>query len=174
MGSGVLVSVIITTYNSVEKLIMALYSVLNQTWQDMEVLVCDDGSTDETGKKIKEISYADDRIHYIGVEHSGRTSALKNIGIKNAKGEWLAFLNDDDIWNPTKLEAQIHVLEKSGLRACCTNAFLYRKGENSGKRCFSGDEDVSYSYKDLIRNNPVIYSSMMVRSRRWVIHGLPQ
>ncbi len=61
-----------------------------------------------------------------------------------------------------KLEAQLFALEKSGLKACCTNAFFYEGGKNTGKRYISDEEDRIYSFKDIIRGNPVICSSMMI------------
>ena len=156
------VSVIIPTHNREDILMRTIFSVQKQTERNTEILICDDGSTDRTKERVEKLCESDTRIRYIDCGHNGRPAIPRNIGIREAKGEWLAFLDDDDLWNPVKLEVQLHELEKSGLKACCTNAFLYEDGKNTGKRYFPGEEDRIYSFKDIIRVNPVICSSMMI------------
>lgn len=156
------VSVIIPTHNREDILMRTIFSVQKQTEKNIEILVCDDGSTDRTKESVEKCSESDPRIRYISCGHNGRPAIPRNIGIREAKGEWLAFLDDDDLWNPVKLEAQLYALEKSGSKACCTNAFLYEDGKNTGKRYFPGEEDKVYGFKDIIRANPVICSSMMI------------
>ncbi len=97
------VSVIIPTYNSAEYITEALDSVFAQTYKNYEVIVIDDGSTDNTKDVLKPYM---SRIKYIYKENGGVSSA-RNVGIKNAEGEYIAFLDSDDIWLPEKLERQI-------------------------------------------------------------------
>ena len=97
-----LVSVIVPTYNREKYITLALDSILSQTFKDYEILVIDDGSTDNTKEALK--SYMD-KIHYIYQNNAG-VSAARNAGIRIAKGEWLAFLDSDDEWNPTYLWRQ--------------------------------------------------------------------
>lgn len=108
MGKEVKVSVVIPTYNSVRFVTEAIDSVLNQTFQDFEILVVDDGSKDETGEVLAE-KYGDS-IRYLYKENGGVSSA-RNYGIENAKGKYIAFLDADDVWMPEKLGKQIAVME---------------------------------------------------------------
>ncbi len=99
------VSVVITAYNYAQYLSGAIDSVLAQTYQDVEIIVVDDGSTDDTATIISPY-LKDSRIQYIWKKNGGQASA-KNRGIKEAKGKYIAFLDADDIWFPIKLERQI-------------------------------------------------------------------
>ncbi len=97
------VSVIIPTYNREKFVAKAIESVLNQTFNDIEVIVVDDGSTDGTRWTLERYK---DKIHYVYQENAG-VSAARNTGIEAAKGEWLAFLDSDDEWTPEYLAKQI-------------------------------------------------------------------
>jgi len=105
------VSVIIPTYNRQKLLPKAIKSVLNQTFKNFELIIVDDGSTDNTKEIIKEFQKRDPRIKYIWQENFGAPAGPKNTGIKNSKGEYIAFLDDDDEWLPEKLEKQIELFE---------------------------------------------------------------
>lgn len=94
-------SVIIPTYNSKFSLIKAVNSVLAQSFEDFEILIIDDGSTDETDKYINEIK--DVRISYEWQSNSGGPASPRNRGIAKAKGKWICFLDADDYWCPEKL-----------------------------------------------------------------------
>ena len=109
------VSVIIPTYNSAKYLVEAVDSVLAQTFRDFEVLVIDDGSTDDTEAVMREYASS---VRYIKQENRG-VSRARNRGIEESRGRWVAFLDADDTWRPNKLERQALALEKhSGYRAC--------------------------------------------------------
>ncbi|MDR8393380.1 glycosyltransferase family 2 protein [Aliifodinibius sp. S!AR15-10] len=115
-----LVSVIIPTYNRSKLLKRAIDSVLQQTYSHLECLVVDDASTDNTNEVIAE--YEDERIIYIRHNENKHVSVARNTGIKHAGGKYLAFLDDDDEWLPSKLEKQVQVFEsvdsKVGLIYC--------------------------------------------------------
>lgn len=169
-----LVSVIIPTYNRCEYLIKTISSVQRQTIRDIEILVCDDGSTDRTKEMVEGLAEKDNRIRYINCGHNGRPAIPRNIGIKNAEGEWLAFVDDDDVWNPVKLEAQLFTLKKNDVKACCTNAFCFYDGENSGKRYFKVDAG-KIRLRDLLNINRVICSSMVIhKSLISICEGFPE
>ncbi len=106
------VSVIIPTYNREYLLSYAIYSVLNQTFQDFELIVIDDGSVDKTKKVVEEFQKKDNRISYFYQKNKGSSSA-RNLGIKKSKGEYIAFLDSDDRWLPEKLEKQLTLFEKA-------------------------------------------------------------
>lgn len=105
------VTAIIATFNRAALLPNAINSVLNQTFTDLELLVVDNGSTDDTRSVVE--SYKDNRIVYIINEKpSGSCAAPRNIGVGKAKGKYLAFLDDDDIWYPQKLQFCMAEMER--------------------------------------------------------------
>ena len=108
------VSIIIPTYQNCNRLKIALNSVLSQTYNDYEVLVMDDGSTDGTREMIS--SFKDSRIFYNWEENSGGPAKPRNRGIKLSKGNWIAFLDSDDSWKSNKLKICIeNISEKVDL-----------------------------------------------------------
>ena len=92
------VSVIISTYNRVHMLQRAITSVLNQGFRDFELIVVDDGSQGATREVVADFQAKDARITYIYQQNSGSPVLPKNTGIKQARGEYIAFLDDDDMW----------------------------------------------------------------------------
>jgi len=98
------VSVIIPVFNGVTFVTRAIESVLHQTVVDLELIVVDDGSTDETASLVQAIK--DPRLRYLHQQNQG-PSVARNNGIRVATGEWIAFLDSDDYWLPTKLAAQL-------------------------------------------------------------------
>lgn len=105
-----LVSVIIPAYNSEDTVTQTIYSVLNQTFKDLEIIVIDDGSKDNTIGRVREIE--DSRVKLFPYENGGVAKA-RNRGIAHARGKYLTFLDHDDLWTPDKIEAQVSALQKS-------------------------------------------------------------
>lgn len=108
MTSKPLISVVIPAYNREVTIAYCLQSVLKQTYTKFEILVVDDGSTDTTIEKIKQI--VDKRIRIIRMPKNGGAQAARNLGIQKAKGQWIAFLDSDDYWLLDKLEKQVKLL----------------------------------------------------------------
>jgi glycosyltransferase involved in cell wall biosynthesis len=102
------VSVIIPTYNRANLLREAVQSVLNQSYQDFEIIIIDDGSTDDTEKVISNYS---DRIRYVKQQNAG-VNAARNHALRLAQGEYIATLDNDDVWLDYKLELQVEILDK--------------------------------------------------------------
>ena len=100
------VSVILPTYNRAHLLPRAIESVFSQTSSDWELIVVDDGSTDETPQGIRPY-LADPRVRFIRKEGEGVTARTRNAGVRIAQGEYVAFLDDDDLFLPEKLERQV-------------------------------------------------------------------
>ena len=73
-------------------------SVLTQTFSDLEVIVADDGSSDSSARLVEEL--ADDRVRVVRLAHTGLLGAVRNAGLRRARGEFLAFLDSDDVWDP--------------------------------------------------------------------------
>jgi glycosyltransferase involved in cell wall biosynthesis len=105
------VSVIIPTYNRESYIIEAIESVLNQTFDDLEIIIIDDGSTDNTPSIVKRIH--DSRIRYFYLKHNNGVAAALNYGIKNSKGKYISRLDSDDIFLPEKIGSQVEVLENN-------------------------------------------------------------
>ena len=114
------VSVIIPTYNSANYLPAAIESVLSQSFQDFEVIVIDDGSTDNTAMVVRDY---EPRIRYFCQTNSG-VSKARNRGIEESKGEYVAFLDSDDTWLTDKLEHQIRALNQNPDYRVCYTAFV--------------------------------------------------
>lgn len=110
-----LVSVIIPTYNRAASIVPAVESVLAQTYPEIEVIVVDDGSTDDTARVLE--SHLD-RIVFIRQSNAG-PSAARNTGIRASKGEIVAFLDSDDLWLPDKIARQVALIEAGGPDTCC-------------------------------------------------------
>jgi glycosyltransferase involved in cell wall biosynthesis len=104
-------TVVIPTYNRADVLQRAMDSVLEQTVRDLELVVVDDGSTDDTQAVVE--SYDDDRVRYVAHETNRGANVARNTGIEAAEGRYVAFLDSDDEWHPRKLEAQLQRLRSA-------------------------------------------------------------
>lgn len=104
------VSIVIPAYNAAIYLHKTIESILQQSFQDFEVLVVNDGSTDETAKCV--LGFTDCRVKLINQENQGCATA-RNTGILSAEGKYIAFLDSDDLWEQTKLEKQVQYLDKN-------------------------------------------------------------
>ncbi|MAF85421.1 MAG: glycosyl transferase family 2 [Dehalococcoidales bacterium] len=105
------VSVILPTYNRANMLTEAIDSALNQTFKDFELIIINNYSTDNTESVVK--SYDDKRIRYFKNRNNGLVSVNRNYGIQKSRGEYTAFLDDDDLWLPEKLEKQVKLLDSN-------------------------------------------------------------
>ena len=119
------VSIIIPVYNRSSLLKRALDSIYNQTVAEYEIIVVDDGSTDNTAEMLR-LFFPE--INYFYQSNQG-VSAARNKGLEHAKGDWLAFLDSDDEWLPGKLETQINALQlESEFKVCHTEELWVRNG----------------------------------------------
>lgn len=165
------VSVIIPTWNRANQLKRAIKSVLNQTLPPLEILVCDDGSTDHTFEIVQSIK--DERIKWLSGKHTGLPAIARNRGIKESKGELIAFLDSDDEWFPEKLEKQLALAKKIGSLAICSNAYsLNSKDERKEYLNYSKN---TINFFDLLNVNHVICSSAIIhRSLLSKCFGFPE
>src|SRR3954471_22019574 len=161
------VSVVITTYNQAEYIVETVLSALNQTYPHREVIVIDDGSTDETGARLAEFR---DRVTLVRQENQG-VAASRNKGVRSAKGELIAFLDGDDLWDQDKLDVQVAAYQahpRSGLIAVDASMFsdaeVLLKSTLPWKTTLSASEgEVSTGrfYEDMLRA-PFIYTTSQV------------
>ncbi len=138
MNSEKLVSVVLPTYNREKEIYRSLASVLNQTYQNLEVLVVDDERTeDNTEEAVK--SFDDERVEYL--VHGTGVSEARNKGIEKSSGDYIAFIDSDDVWFPENLEEKIMALDiQDGQMAVSKfqKVFLKEKKKKIGKPFFQG------------------------------------
>lgn len=119
------VSVIMPTHNRSELLISAIDSVLNQSYKNFEIIVISDGSTDNTDKLIEKYMLKEHRIKYISYAEPVNGNYARNLGIKNAQGDIITFLDDDDTWLANKLEKQVAMFKKNQNVGLVTTGVYY-------------------------------------------------
>lgn len=156
----VTVSVIVPTYNTIGYLPAAIESILNQTFEDFEILLVNDGSTDGTAQWVETLT--DPRIRYTEQNNQG-LSAARNTGIALAQGRYIALLDADDLWEPTKLEKQVAVLEANPDIGMVHSWvwFIDAEGRSTGRIWKTQAEGMALSR--LLHRNDVAVLSVLVR-----------
>lgn len=137
-----MVSVVIPTHNRVDLLPRAIDSVLNQTYKDLEVIVVSDGSIDNTDVLMQKYD-RNGRVRYINYTPAKGGNYARNTGINAAKGEYVAFLDDDDEWLPMKIERQVALMEADN-----EVGLVY-----TGIKCIYVNEGISYSFMPTLRGD---------------------
>lgn len=114
-----MISVVIPTHNRKDLLSRAIKSAQAQTYSDLEIIIISDGSNDGTDEVVKKLVEQDVRIRFEEYTPGRGGNYARNLGIQRAKGEYIAFLDDDDVWYPDKLKKQINALEKAPKAGLC-------------------------------------------------------
>lgn len=127
-----MISIILPTYNRKHLIEGAIRSVLDQTYQDFELIIVDDCSTDNTEAFLKE-NFSDSRIRYIRNEKNLGAGGSRNQGIGLAQGEWIAFIDSDTIWYPNKLERQLELCKEHPEAGMIYTAFYKESPEARAK-----------------------------------------
>jgi teichuronic acid biosynthesis glycosyltransferase TuaG len=162
---GCLVSVIMPAYNCENYIEDSINSVLAQTYKDLELIVIDDGSNDNTVNIINKISNQDSRVKFYKNKENKGVSVTRNKGISLANGEWIAFLDSDDIWTETKIEEQLKYANELEAEFIFTGvSYIDEKGEP-----YSGIFEVpnTVSYSKLLRQNVITCSSVLIKKRHF-------
>lgn len=134
------VSIITITFNRADLIGETIQSVLNQTYQDFEYIIIDDGSIDETEAVVN--SFNDNRIRYFKHKHIGNISKLLNLGLKNTSGEIIAVLDSDDLWTINKLQTAVSVFENNSDVKLITHNISYFEDKNAiGKPYYKFEHD---------------------------------
>ncbi len=120
-----LVSIVLPTYNRADLIVETIQSVIDQSYSQWELIIIDDGSSDDSKDRIAHFN--DERIQYHVIEHTGILGKVRNEGMHLAKGNYIAFLDSDDLWLPHKLEFQLSLLKKYP-----QTAFIFGHGEQFG------------------------------------------
>jgi len=153
-----LVSVVVPTYNRSKLLVRTIDSILNQTYENIELIVVSDGSTDNTKETVTSIG--DKRILFTEQANSGGCASPRNHGIRLSKGDYIAFCDDDDIWLSTKLEKQMSELENHpNSPLCYTNMSRFDETTEWINSIEGGYAD----FKTLLNFNNIAISSVVVR-----------
>lgn len=155
-----MISVIIPTWNREKLITKAILSVLKQSSKDIEVLVCDDGSTDNSKITVNNISKHDVRVRWIEGIHSGGPATPRNNGILHSRGSWIAFLDSDDRWDENKLEMQLSYAINNYYDLVCSNA---NKINGKSITKYFNSQNRKLSFKDLLDDNKIICSSVLVK-----------
>jgi glycosyltransferase involved in cell wall biosynthesis len=161
-----MVSVILTTYNRAHLVMESIYSVLNQTYAELELIIADDGSTDGTEELVHALP--DPRIRYYKMPHTGRTAILKNAAIRHSNGDLIAFIDSDDTWMENKLEKQVQLLNQHPETGfSITDAITYRSGEVLSPRSYNNRQGVEYAniFNRLKENRFVVFNPTLVMRR---------
>lgn len=155
-----LVSVIMPSWNTGKFIAESIQSVIDQTYENWELIIVDDCSTDNTDEVVAK--FTDKRIRYFKNEKNSGAALSRNRALREARGEWIAFLDSDDLWNPVKLEHQINFMNEHGYTLSYTE---YEKIDEESKplRIYvSGPEKVNkhkiYNY-DYIGQLTMMYSA---------------
>jgi len=165
------VSVIIPTFNRSHVLLRSVQSVLNQTYQDFELIIVDDGSTDDTEKLVKSLS--GEKIKYIRHQKNRGRSAARNTGIRLARGNYIAFQDDDDEWCPEKLEKQImaYTTASPEVGVVYTNRnWIYDKYEYMPTS--SSYKMEGYIFNQLLRLNFIAPQTSLIRKECFLKAGM--
>lgn len=134
-----LVSIIIPAYNCERYIGETLESVMRQTVHDFEIVIVDDGATDNQKKVIDRFMEKDSRIKYIYQDHQGVSSARNN-GFRNSRGKFIAFLDADDVWLPENLEVKLEKFRKENIGLVHSDARIINACSQEGDKILCGME----------------------------------
>jgi teichuronic acid biosynthesis glycosyltransferase TuaG len=126
-----LVSIIMPSFNSASYIGGSINSVLEQTWKNFELIVVDDGSSDDTCKLVQHMAEKDQRIRLIALGRNNGAATARNVAIEAAAGRFIAFLDSDDRWSKEKLDLQVNTMLRNEYPLSCTGYTMLRA---SGKR----------------------------------------
>ena len=163
------ISVIIPTYNRGNLIRNSITSVLNQSYKNLEVIIVDDGSTDNTSSEINKIK--DDRVRYIKLPENTGGSNARNIGIKNAVGKFISFQDSDDIFYPEKLEKQLkNIINKNSNLDFCkirvnfnSSYYYFIPNPNQEKNIIKGN-----MFDELLSNGNFISTQSIIVRKKFI------
>ena len=144
MKNSILISIVMPNYNGRRFVEQAIDSVLNQTYQNFELIVVDDCSNDDSLSLIEHKAQSDNRIRVIALEHNAGVANARNVGIKEAKGEYIALLDNDDLWTEDKLERQLALAQKGADIVYCSYDFIDEEN-NSIKKPFIVSQETNFN-----------------------------
>jgi glycosyltransferase involved in cell wall biosynthesis len=162
MSDSPLVSVVVPTYNRVQLIGETVESILTQQYDNLELIVVCDGCTDGTERFVN--SLADPRVKVVAQENSGGPARPRNAGVACARGEYVAFCDDDDLWMPEKLRTQVTLMERDPCAALCyAGGVTFGNGAESFLRNRLKRGPRRNHFRALLYSNFILNSSVLVR-----------
>lgn len=163
-----LVSVIMPAYNAEKTLAMAVDSVLSQTYKNLELIIINDCSKDETQLIAERYAEKDKRVFVLRNEKNSGVSITRHNGVQMAKGKWIAFLDSDDAWTPNKLEKQFEVQKKNNAKLVFTGSAFMDQDGNRKEWILHVPERIGY--KKLLKQNLISNSSVLIEKELYQKH----
>ena len=159
---GILISIIMPVYNCEASLPSSIQSVLGQDYETWELLLVDDCSTDNSKNIIKQYAECDQRIVPLYLEVNTGPAGARNHALSSAKGQYIAFLDSDDLWEPTKLSRQLEFMLSGNIAFSCTSYFSKNIDGTGAVYRYNPPKKITYR-KALLLGNPIGNSTVMVR-----------
>ena len=156
------ISIVLPAFNSEQYIEDTLASIREQTWQNWELIICDDGSTDGTCRIIEVHKQADERIRLIRNSASRGVAEARNLCLRQAKGDYICFIDSDDLWPPDKLAYQLDCMLKHGYDITCGHFMdMDEQGRRFGmvRRCHR-----QITLSGLLKNNCVLFQTVMAKA----------
>lgn len=165
MGKEPLVSIVLPTYNRAPTLQDSIQSILKQSYGNFEILIVDDGSKDHTERIVNWLKKKDPRIQYIRHPRRLGANVARNTGIRQAKGELIAFQDSDDQWHPDKLSLQVNTVCRTGVPAVFTGFWRIQGAYKTyiPKKFRSIKSGKQYFHEELLRGNFIALPSFIVK-----------
>lgn len=158
-----LVSVVIPAYNCSQTIGDTVRSVLAQTHDNLEIIIVNDCSTDNSAETIDEICKSDNRVKLINLtKNFGGPGGPRNVGVRHSQGEWIAFLDSDDIWAPDKLEIQLELILNENKLFICTAMKDFKDTSQLKFSEISATQFKNIDFKTLLFRNQIPTSSVLV------------
>jgi glycosyltransferase involved in cell wall biosynthesis len=158
-----MLTIIIPTYNRLPFLKSAINSVFCQTYRRFQLIIADDGSTDGTGDNVQSLNNSDENLRYLRLPHCGMPGKVRNAGARLATGDFLAFLDSDDLWKPEKLARQIAFFEEHPDMMICHTREIWQRGEKIVSQAGQKHRRSGYIFADALKKCIIGPSTVMMR-----------
>ena len=156
-------SIITPVYNSEKYLKNTIENVINQTYKNLEMILVDDCSTDNSEEIIKEFLEKDSRIKYIKLKENSGAAVARNTALENSTGRFIAYLDADDLWKENKLEKQIEFMLKNNYAFTCTSYEKIDENGESKNKIIKMPKQINYNY--FLRNTIIQTVGVMVDTK---------
>jgi glycosyltransferase involved in cell wall biosynthesis len=163
-----MVSIVVPSFNRLHFLVPAIESALNQTFGDTELIVADDGSDEETRTYLRSLRH-EPRVRTLLLEHSGNPAIVRNAALSQVRGDYVAFLDSDDVWLPQKVERQLASLHDHPQRRWSCTAFALIDADSNPRPRKHGSDwsaPTGWVYRQLLSSEKCIHMSSVLVSRQ--------